>query len=106
MDLKQYYQKIRDIESKLLEEFPIVVSKETSDGGKDGTLTEVSKRLAAKLIVDGLARLANAEETTAFKAAQAAAHRAAEALAAASRVQVTVLASSELERLKNAVSSK
>jgi hypothetical protein len=106
MDLRQYYQKIRDVESKLLEEFPIVVSKETPDGGKDGTLTEVPKRLAAKLIVDGVARLANAEQTTAFKAAQSAAQKAAEALAAASKVQVTVLASSELERLKNAVSSK
>ena len=39
-------------------EFPLVVSVETSDGGKGGTKTEVPRRLAAKLLVEGQARLA------------------------------------------------
>ena len=55
MDLRIYYQKIREIESKIETEFPVVKSRETADGGKGGTLTEVSRNTAAKLIVDGVA---------------------------------------------------
>jgi hypothetical protein len=104
MDLQGYYQRIRDIEGKIAEEFPLVVSHQTPEGGKAGTKTEVPKRLAAKLIVDGLARLASGEEKALFDAEQAEAIRLAEQLAASARLQVTVLASSELERLKKAAS--
>ena len=31
MDLKLYYDKIRAVESKILEEFAVVVSRETAD---------------------------------------------------------------------------
>ena len=106
MDLKNYYQKIRDIESKIVDEFPLVINQETQDGGKAGTKTEVSKRLAAKLVVDGLARLANADEKADFQNAQAEALRVAQQLATAAKVQVTVLASSELEKLRKAAGSK
>lgn len=106
MDLKHYYQKIREIEAKIVDEFPLVISSETPDGGKEGTKTEVPKRLAAKLIVEGLARLASAEEKSLHLALQEEAIRAAEQLAAAAKVQVTVLASSELEQLKRAVAAK
>lgn len=104
MDLKHYYQKIRDIEAKIVDAFPLVVSRETADGGKEGTKTEVPKRLAAKLIVEGVARLANQEEAAQFQALQAEAIRAAEQLAAASKLQVTVLSNNDLERLKKAAS--
>jgi hypothetical protein len=104
MDLKQYYQKIRSVEAKIADGFPLVVSRETPDGGKEGTKTEVPKRLAAKLIVDGLARLANGEERAEFHLAQAEAIRLVEQAAAAARVQVTVLASSDIERLRQAAS--
>jgi hypothetical protein len=102
MDLKHYYQKMREIEAKIVDEFPLVVSRETPDGGKEGTKTEVPKKLAAKLIVEGLARLASDEEKNLFRSLQAEAIRAAEQLAAAARMQVTVLASSELDRLRKA----
>jgi hypothetical protein len=100
MDLKHYYQKIREAESKLLDEFPVVVSRETGDGGKDGTLTEVGRRLAARMLVEGAARLATAEERDGFHTAQAEARRIAEQQAAASKVQFAVLSSAELEKLK------
>ena len=41
------------MEATIADEFPVVVSKETADGGKDGTMTEVPRRMAAKLVVDG-----------------------------------------------------
>ena len=68
MDLQIYYQKIREVEAKIADEFPIVVSNETADGGKDGRKTEVPRRLGAKMIVDGLARLATKEELKAYRA--------------------------------------
>ena len=78
MDLQMYYQKIREIEDKIADEFPLMVSVETPDGGKGGTKTEVPRRLAAKLMVDGQARPATKEELKAYREALAEAKRLAE----------------------------
>ena len=83
MDLRAYYQKIRDIESKMADEFAVVVSLETADGGKAGAFTEVSRAIAAKMLVDGIALLAEAEEAAKFRAQRAEAAREAEQKAAA-----------------------
>ena len=101
MDLQVYYQKIREMEGKIAEEFPLVVSVATQDGGKGGTTTEVPRRLAAKLVIDGHARLANKEELKAYREALAEAKRVAERAAAAARLQVTVLSTTELDRLRS-----
>jgi hypothetical protein len=100
MDLRVYYQKIRDIEAKIAEEFPIVVSKETADGGKNGTKTEVSRNIAARLIAEGTAELAKPEEVSAFRAAMAEAKRVADQVSASTKVQLTVLSTADLEDLK------
>jgi hypothetical protein len=104
MDLKRYYQKIRDVESGITDPFAVVVSLETPDGGKGGTLTEVPSRVAAKMVVDGTAQLASQEESRRLRATLAEAQRAAELAAAASRVQLTVLPTGELNRLREAAS--
>jgi len=100
MDLKLYYQKIRDMESKITEAFPIVVSNETADGGKAGVLTEVTPGIAAKMVVDGMARLATGQEEKTFRAAQVEAKRVADQAAATAKVQFTVLSTTELNKLK------
>jgi hypothetical protein len=66
MELRSYFQKIKQVESTIAELFTLVVSLETGDGGKEGTRTEVSRSLAAKLIVNGLARLADAAEKQSY----------------------------------------
>ena len=101
MDLMHYYQKIRDKQSEIKEAFPIVVSNETADGGKAGVLTEVTPGIAAKMLVDGVARLATAPEAKAFRAAQVEAKRVADQAAAAAKVQFTVVSTTELDKLKN-----
>ena len=103
MDLQAYYQKIRELESKITDEFPIVVSLETSDGGKGGTRTEVPRRIGAKLLVEGMARLASKEEAKVYREALAEAKRAADRAAAATRLQLTVLSTTELDRLRSEV---
>jgi hypothetical protein len=100
MDLQVYYQKIREMETKVADEFPLVVSMETTDGGKVGTKTEVPRRLAAKMLVEGMARLATKEEAKAHREGLAEAKRAADRDAAAGRVKLTVLSTTELERLR------
>lgn len=99
MDLRGYYQNIRALEAKIEEAFPIVVSVATVDGGREGVLTEVARGLAAKMIVEGVARLATTEESQTLRKQQAEAKRAAE-LAAASKVRLAVLTRADLEQLK------
>ncbi|MCX6633378.1 MAG: hypothetical protein NTW28_37765 [Candidatus Solibacter sp.] len=105
MDLQVYYQKIRELETKIADEFPLMVSMEMADGGKSGTRTEVPRRLAAKLLVEGQARLASKDEAKAHRDGLAEARRMAERAAAAARVQLTVLSTSELDRLRSDVRS-
>ena len=101
MDLRLYYQRIRDKESEITEAFPIVVSNETADGGKPGVLTEVTPGIAAKMVVDGVARLATAPEAKAFRAAQVETKQVADQAAAAAKVQFTVVSTTELNNLKS-----
>ncbi|HYW41651.1 MAG TPA: hypothetical protein VE959_02265 [Bryobacteraceae bacterium] len=101
MDLRIYFKKIRDMEANIADDFAVVVSRETADGGRAGAQTEVPRRTAAKMVVDGLAVLASEAEAAAFRAIAAEAQRVAEQAVAAARVQLTVLTSAELERLKS-----
>jgi len=103
MDLRSYYDKIRVIEQTIMEIFALVVSLQTNDGGKAGTLTEVPRKLAAKMVVDGSARLATEAEANDFRTKQAEAARAAEEKAAAEKVQLSVVPTDELNRLTEAV---
>ncbi len=105
MDLQVYYQKIREMETKITEEFPLLVSLDMADGGKSGTKTEVPRRLAAKLLVEGQARLASKDEAKAHRDALAEANRMAERAVAAARLQLTVLSTMELDRLRSDVRS-
>jgi D-serine deaminase-like pyridoxal phosphate-dependent protein len=72
MDLKTYYQKIKEIESKIPDPFAVIVSLDTGDGGRAGIQTEVSRALAAKMIVEGIARMATADEKQALQKQRAA----------------------------------
>jgi hypothetical protein len=106
MDLKAYYQKIREIEGKILEEFPVVASQVHPDGRLAGILTEVTRTVAAKLLVEGVARLASLEETKAFRAAVTEAKRIADAAMEAARLRVSIVPSAELEKLKSMAGKK
>ena len=67
MDLRAYYRKIREAEAVIGEEFPVVRSLATEEGGKDGHLTEVPRATAARMLTDGIVELAKPEETRAFR---------------------------------------
>ena len=67
MDLKKYYRRIREIEAALEDEFPVLKSLATEAGGLGGKLTEATKIVAARMVVDGVAELASAEEAAEFR---------------------------------------
>jgi hypothetical protein len=98
MNLRSYFQKSREIEQGLLEPFIVVVSQDTSDGGRRGLLTEVPKHLAARMIADGRACLASEEETRDFGVKKVEAKRLADQEAIASRMQVTLVPTAELKK--------
>jgi hypothetical protein len=101
MDLKMYYQKIRDMERGFKSTYPVVVSQETADGGTAGVKTEVSPHIASKMIVEGRAVLASEKETKEFQDHKMEAKRTADQLKASSRLQVNVVSDSEFQVLKD-----
>ena len=101
MEIRAYYQKLRQAEATLTEAHAVMVSLATPDGGRAGVLTETPKAVAAKLIVDGGARVATPEEAAEFREQMTKARLLAEQAAAASRIQVTVVSQSQEEAKKS-----
>jgi hypothetical protein len=99
MDVKTFYQRIRDAEAKIPTPFVVMISLPTDDGGKKGVLVEVPRHLAAKMVVEGSAELAPADQAFTFGQEKEAAYRAAQDSAVAARVEVTMMPSDELKRL-------
>jgi|HubBroStandDraft_5_1064220.scaffolds.fasta_scaffold433966_1 hypothetical protein len=98
MDLRSYYKKVRDAEVTLTGEHVVMVSLETSEGGKAGVRTEVPRAIAAKLIAEVRARVATEEETVEFHETNREAREANEEAEAAKRLQVMVIPSRETRK--------
>ena len=67
MDTKTYFRKIRALEQQIEDRDVVVVSLDTPVGGKAGLAMETTRFLACKLVVEGKARLATAEEAAQFQ---------------------------------------
>lgn len=102
MDLRLFYQKLRKIEQEITEPHVVVVSNETPDGGRAGQKSEVARAVAAKLIVEGRARLASAGEVTEFRAGVELARQDAEQKAMAQKIQVNVVSEADFRAIKSA----
>lgn len=100
MDIRVYYQKIRQTASSIPAEHVVVVSLETPDGGRGNVKTEVSREMAAKLMVEGKARLASDGEASDFRAEAAEQRRRAEEEEASNKVQVTLISEADLKSIK------
>jgi hypothetical protein len=100
MEVRVFYQKLRSVERSINEPHVVVVSLETPDGGKAGVRTEVARADAAKLIVEGRARLASAEESKEHYDAVQTAIKAREAEASTRRLHVIIISDEELAVLR------
>jgi uncharacterized Fe-S cluster-containing radical SAM superfamily enzyme len=102
MDLRMFYQKLRKIEQEIAAPHVVVVSEETPDGGKAGQKAEVSRSIAARLILEGRARLAGTEEAAEYRKTAEQALQDAEQRAMAERVHVNVISDADLRAIKSA----
>jgi hypothetical protein len=100
MDVRQYYRKLREVESTIAEPYLLVTSMETSDGGKSGIVSEVSREQAAKLIVEGRVTLSTEVEGKIYFAKRTAEKKAFEKAEMARRLQVTIVSAPEEKELK------
>ena len=103
MDLRAFYQKLRKIEQEITDVHVVVVSHETPDGGRPGQLAEVSRTIAARLILEGRARLATSEESAEFRTAAQQGLEEARQREMAGKVQVNVISEADLRALKSSV---
>lgn len=100
MDIRVYFQKVREIERSIQAAYVVVISLETPEGGKPGRATEVGRESAAKLIVEGKVRLAGADEQAAFYKKAAEALTVAEEERMAGKIQLTVVSESAVRPAK------
>ena len=98
MDLRTYYRKVHDAEATLTGEHFVMISLETSEGGKEGVRTEVPRVIASRLIAEVRARVATDDEAREFHEANRAALEKHHEEEAASRVQVMVIPSHEIKK--------
>jgi hypothetical protein len=91
MDLRQYYKKLHELESKMPESHVLVVSVETGDGGKEGVITEVPRRNACQLILDGRAKRMDPEQEAQYRAQEALKRGEFQRARTASRIQVQLV---------------
>ena len=100
MDLKAYYRKIRDVEASIGDEYPIIKSLATEEGGEGGHLTEVACAVAARMITDGLAELATPKEARDLRARVVKARKDEQERREAERIQFTILSEADLRLLQ------
>jgi len=100
MDLRSYYKKVRDADAGLTGDHFVMVSLETSEGGKPGVRTEVPRAIASKLIAEVRARVATEDEAREFHEANREARVAREQDEAAKRVQVMVIPAHRIKKQK------
>jgi hypothetical protein len=101
MDVRTYYQKVREAEATVKGKDAVIMSLDTPEGGKAGVLAEAPRGVAAKLIAEGRARLATEAEAEDFHEGFRAARERHEQDEAARRVQVVVLPAREMNDPKH-----
>jgi hypothetical protein len=89
MDMKDFYQRMKELEKSIPGAYVVIVSLATPDGGREGQETEVPKSVAARLVLDKKARLATEEETEAFEVRKQEEREKAEAASREERLPVS-----------------
>ena len=100
MDLRVFYQKLRKVEQEIADPHVVGVSNETPDGGRAGQKSEVSRNMAARLVVEGKARLASPEESAEFRSVIEQGRQEAEQRALAQKIQVNVVSEADFRMIK------
>lgn len=105
MNLQVFYQRIRDLEEEIRSPWVVVVSENTPDGGRAGVPSEVSRQTAARLIVEGRARLGTDDEAACYRQELAEVARKAAADRMARQFQRPLFSGAELKTLRDQLRS-
>ncbi|BDC52085.1 hypothetical protein F183_A44000 [Bryobacterales bacterium F-183] len=100
MNLRAYFQKIREVEKEILKDVVYVVSLAGDDGGLPGIIAQVTRAIAAKLIVDQKSRLATDEEIETLLAYQEAERQKLQEQQAVQRLQVAIVSDKQIEAMR------
>lgn len=103
MDIRAYFQKVREVEQGISTAWVFIQSLETSDGGKPGRICEVGREVAARLIVEGRARLATEAETAEYRSEVERRRVEAEQEKLAGKTQIAVFSEDTLRALKSSL---
>jgi len=106
MDLQKYYGRIRSMEREIAEEYPVIVSLKTPDGGQADVFTEAPRALAARLIVEGKARLASEREAQEFRQKQALERQQREEEELGGKLRLRVISDKDLELIQSSQTRK
>jgi hypothetical protein len=106
MNMRQFYEKIKEIEDGIKSVEVIVVSNATCDGGKAGIKSEVKRSVAARMVTEGRARLATAEEAQVMRQEVEAAYKRGQEVLNSGKVQLAVLSDSEMKAIKSVLKSR
>jgi hypothetical protein len=96
MDVKEYFRQLNKKEKEIQADHVLVKSRETEDGGRPGIISEVSRRNACRLILEGRAELLSDEEAEQWREQQQARREQFQLEVDASKVRVQVVAASPL----------
>ena len=103
MDLRAFYRRIRQLESEIAGSHAAIVSNETPDGGVAGQISEVAKEVAARMIVEGKARLATAAEAAEHRAGLERGMEVIRRAEALSRIPARLLTDGDIDAIRSAV---
>jgi hypothetical protein len=101
MELRSFFQLLREAEAAITSEHVVVASEATPDGGKAGIFTEVSRANAARLIVERRARLATADESAAFLKKQEDSTKIANLPVLDPRMPIAIFSEPEIRQLRD-----
>jgi len=103
VDLTVFYRKVRQLETEIAGDHAVVVSNDTPDGGVSGRTANVPKAIAARLVVEGKARLATPEESERHHTETAHAIEAGRKRELLGRAQIRLLSDGDIEALRGAL---
>ncbi len=106
MDMKKFYSRVRELEAAISGRDAVIISEATPDGGRAGVYSEVPRCAAARLVAEGRARLATAEEAESYRAKITSEFQRAEEQKKLNRPTFTVLSDEELETLHSALKGR
>lgn len=99
MDVKQYFQRVRELAAQIPADAVVIKSIATTNGGRAGVMTEVNRYTAAKQVIDGNAVLATEDESAAYHHEMELRRQVAERAQALSRLQISLSTATQIPNM-------